>query len=192
MRAALVIIVLAAGGCATVPDSGVRASGAPLVVDVQEESWTALASRPVGQVTFTDAAGRQTGSATVSETHQVRMRQLHWRGMQDGRVISDEDLFRIAGDAEAAEIDRRYRRNGRIMQWAGAALALAGLVELVVARQRGWTESRGAQIAAGAAYGGLVGGIMFVVWGRKRLHPDRHPVGLARAQAAALRYNAGR
>jgi hypothetical protein len=188
MRGVVAAAALVLGGCAGVLPSGARATGEPLRVDVQEEQFSAVVSEPVGQVTMTDASGQKVGTATVSENRLVHMRDVHWRGVQGRLALSDEDLFRIAGDSEAAEIDRSYRRTGRLMRDAGAVLAVATLAELIAARAIGWRGSVADGVAIGC-YGGLIGGVMLVVYGHQRLVPDAHPVDRERAEDAVQRYN---
>jgi hypothetical protein len=176
MRAAarVTAAAIAASGCASILPSGVRATGEPLRVDVQEHQFSALVAEPVAQMTVTDDRGEKLGTATVTENRVVQMREVHWRGVQGRLALSDEDMFRIAGDAEAADIDHAYRRTGRLMRDAGALLV--------------WRGSAANAVAVGCL-GGLLGGVMLIVYGHKRLVPDAHPVERERAEDAVQRYN---
>jgi hypothetical protein len=189
MRILVAVTVAQLGGCATVPDSGVRASGAPLRVDVQDKSFNALRSVEVGQVRYEDAGGRRVGTATITQNEMMRFSDVRWHGIQGDRVISDEDLFRIAGDSEAADVDHAYRRTGRIMFWTGCVMASAGLAGMLLVRDPSVLDTTGGQLAAVASYGGFLGGAMLIIFGRMRLDPDRHPVPLERAQQAVGQYN---
>src|SRR5262249_13521691 len=142
----------------------------------------------VGQVTITDAGGQRVGTATVTENRMIQMREVHWRGVQGRLALSDEDLFRIAGDTEAADVDRAYRRTGRAMRDLGGMLVVGTLAELIVAHAIGWGGRTATGVALGC-YGGLLGGVLLVVYGHKRLVADTHPVERARAEDAVQRYN---
>jgi hypothetical protein len=189
MRAvAFVATAVATSGCVSILPSGARATGEPLRVEVQEHQFSALIAEPVGQVTMTDASGQRVGTATVTENRIVHMREVHWRGVQGRSALSDEDLFRIAGDTEAADVVHAYRRTGVLMRDVGSLLVVGTLAELVIARVTGWQGSTADSVATGCL-GGMLGGVMLVVYGKQRLVPDAHPVERERAEDAVQRYN---
>ncbi|MBS1121415.1 MAG: hypothetical protein H6Q90_3643 [Deltaproteobacteria bacterium] len=189
-HAVLVAVLVPALGCNMVLPSGRRPTGEPLVVEVRDKSYNVLRSHSVGQIELKDSSGRDVGTANLTENRLVHVPDVRWRALQGVQPISDEDLFRIAGDTEAAEIDRGFRRTSRLLMWTGALLTFGGLGEMVLARELEWTETSAGKAAFYPAYAGLIFGSWMMFAGLRRQQRDAHPVPLDRAREAAERYNA--
>jgi hypothetical protein len=183
---AVVLLVMSAG-CATLPATGAPATGEPLGTLRSSEAYAYLARDKVADVEYRDAAGRSAGSAAVYQDRVVRGVVVHWQPTQGGKVIDDEDFFRIAGDVAAAREIHDYRSQGLWLNRVGLALLATGAGGLVAYRAD--PGNRYARAVGGASALCLVLGGLWTLDGLYRMKPDHHLFDLGRASSDASDYN---
>ncbi|MCA9656307.1 MAG: phage holin family protein [Myxococcales bacterium] len=182
----LVLAVLLASGCAGMqPKSGVAPTGEPLSLSSQSSTHKETVSEKVGESDHYDADGNYLGSSEQYQDRTVTHSSFHWHPEQGNTPISDEDLFRLAGDTARADQARRYRRRGTAMAVGGGIVALAGtglaLAVPIAGQDVSGTQGLGMYIG-GATLAG-VGGLSFAL-GFKRMRADGHPFSYGEAQQA--------
>ncbi len=208
---AILLSCLGGLGCASLPATGVQATGAPLGVQTGTVIEHHQVSEKVGDVEHTDSSGRTVGRSAVYANRTVTTERDIWFPTQGGQRIDDKDFFTIAGDREAADEVQRYREKGITMNRVGlvtAGIGIAALVGGYVLMSNSSPESNpdgsasAPRASTGSTLGGafmLAGGVAIPVgallaWaGGARQKRDRHPVDdPARLQSDADRYNRDR
>lgn len=181
----LVLVALTTACASMQPKSGVAPTGEPLSLDTWTSTRKETISEKVGESDHYDADGNYMGTSEQYRDKTVTHSSFHWQPMQGSTPLSDEDFWRIAGDAAKAEKARKYRRNGAAMAVAGGvglvagtALALAGPLS---GDRFGETQKLGMYVGGGML--ASAGGFSFA-FGFKRLKLDGHPFGYGEAKAA--------
>jgi hypothetical protein len=192
-RAVTAVLAVQVTGCATLPKTGVvQATGEPLEVVWEQQTHEYVEQVKVAEVQHRDSQGRSLGSSDVVENKLRTYTTQRWYPAQGKSPLDDEDFFRIAGDARAAQEVREYREVGVLYNRlgigfvaAGGAVAIASLT-LKNAPVIGKNPNVGLYSSLGL---GLLG-----VWlyskAIGRLNPENHPVDANRATTAAKAYNA--
>jgi len=83
-KAAVLLALAAAAGCATNPATGLHATGQPLGVQTEAEHFAYQQQQKVGEVQYRDSSGRAAGSAGIYQTQVVQGTKIHWRPTQGG------------------------------------------------------------------------------------------------------------
>jgi len=190
LRSAVVVLV-ALTGCATLPITGVQASGEPLDVQSGLVTHTWTSNDKVAEIQHKDENGNSIGKSDVYEERQHSAQVLEWYPQQGGIRLDDEDFFRIAGDTDAASRIRASRESGVTLNKVGWGVVAAGLA--IVAG--GMAMRTSPDLADGGLYlssGGLLTasiGSMLVWWGIGKTR-DPHPINdLPYAERASRSYN---
>jgi hypothetical protein len=118
-------------GCATLPMTGVPATGEPLLADVTSERVNYVGQERVGQVVSKDASGRVVGTSEVYEDKLLTANITRWQVFQGNNKIDDEDFFRIGGDIQAADQIAARRDRAVVTNRVGWALLGVGLAAVV-------------------------------------------------------------
>ncbi len=185
----LTLLALALGGCATLaPHSGVPATGDPLSVESSTRRWKETHSEKVGESDHYNSDGDYVGTSEQYENKTVNKSSFHWRPRQGDAYISDEDLFRIAGDTAKADAARRYRRVGVLMTVGGSLAFVGGTTVALVGALGGASGNQALGMYIGGASLASAGGLS-AAFGFKRLTIEGHPHGIGEAKDAAQRYN---
>jgi hypothetical protein len=176
-------------GCATLPMTGVPATGEPLLADVTTERVNYVGRARVGEVVSKDASGNVIGTSEVYEDQLMSTNITRWQVFQGNNRIDDEDFFRIGGDIQAADqiADRRERAviTNRV-GWAVLGVGVAAVVGGLVLRSALAEEDKvgsittttpfvpGQYIALGGALAAIVGGSL--VWYSNAVAHLEHPL----------------
>ena len=178
-----VVALAACVGCASLPTTGVRATGEPLEFDFETSQHGYMTSQKVGEVQYRGAGGQNLGRAEVYRNKQVTYQKLEWTPKQGKLPISDEDFFRIAGLPDNADTIHSKVMNGYIASRVGLAIAVIGLglLGVGIARHDQRMSGGGLLLTAG---GGITVGI-----GGHALNPRNHVFPLDEARSAANAYN---
>jgi len=202
-RTALVVagvLVSSVWGCASLPKTGIEATGEPLNVEMRTETHTYTTQAKVGEVVHRDSSGRAVGTSEVYENRTGSYDVQRWQVFQGDTPIDDQDFFRIGGDIDSAKEIAASRQSGVTMNKVGVGLLIGGgalaLAGLFLGPALATKDANGIETSPGwtpyVMTGGLiavsVGGIMtFMGIAKvKREHPiDDAP----RANAVAKKYN---
>jgi hypothetical protein len=173
-------------GCATLPMTGVAATGEPLLADVHSENVQYVGKAKVGEVVSKDSSGRVVGTSEVYEDQLMSYNVTRWQLFQGPNKIDDEDFFRIGGDIQAADQiaamrDRAVATNrvGWVLLGIGVAALATGLVLQNTLKQEDETgfvtpSPLGSYLAIGGGVVGVVGGSL-VFYGNAAAHRE-HPL----------------
>jgi len=178
-----VIALAACVGCASLPTTGVRATGEPLGFDFETSQHGYMTSEKVGEVKVRTAGGQNAGSASIYRDKQVTYQKLEWTPKQGKTGISDEDFFRIAGLPDNADTIHSKVMHGFIASRVGLAIAVIGLGLLGAGLVRHDQRLSGGGLLL-TAVGGITVGI-----GGHALNPKNHVFPLNEAESAANAYN---
>lgn len=201
------LVAFTLSGClATLPVTGMRATGEPLWVDRQTRSTSYVVREKVAQVQHRTADGQSLGTSEVY-ADRLRTAQHEVAIPRQGRLeIDDEDFMRIAGEEKAANELRAHRETGIVMNRAGLGSLAGGIVAMLAGSAMlqadaggGATYEYGAPVRRGAlgqagAVTGTVGAVAVLVgaivaqMGASRQEP--HPTPPARLEIMAENYNA--
>ncbi|MBX7116529.1 MAG: hypothetical protein K1X64_19545 [Myxococcaceae bacterium] len=190
---AALISVLLSSGCATLPKTGVPASGAPLAINTEEVWEWNFETRKVGEEYR--ASQDSSGDWTVRKTGDIHKTSLtggdvtRWFALQDNLRIDDEDFFRITGQTGIADDVRDTRE--RALWWNRVGLGAAGLG--VVLGVVGGLLARNLD-SMGAGLTCLISGIILAPSGgylalRSKFQVDHQLTSVDLAQAYAAQYN---
>jgi hypothetical protein len=184
---------LAAAACATMPATGIPATGEPLGYRAETQHYAYTTQEKVAEVQYQDAAGRSAGSAAVYQPRTVTGSFTEWRPMQGSAFIDDEDFFRISGDVEAARAVRDFHERALLMNRLGLSLVLVSTAGLAAIRAAHLdTSATSTRVLGGASVLGLILGGSWAWAGYVHMKPESHIFDLDRARADAARYNAAR
>lgn len=162
-------------GCATLPMTGVPATGEPLLADVTSERVNYVGQERVGEVVSKDASGNVIGRSEVYEDKMMSANITRWQVFQGNNKIDDEDFFRIGGDIQAADQIAARRDRAVVTNRVGWALLGVGLAAVAggfILRSALTEEEKtggvttttpwipGQYIAGGGALVALVGGYL--------------------------------
>jgi hypothetical protein len=173
-------------GCATLPMTGVAATGEPLLADVHSENVQFVGKAKVGEVVSRDNSGRVVGTSEVYEDQLMSYNITQWQVFQGANKIDDEDFFRIGGDLQAAEQIARGRdravitnRVGWVLLGVGVAALATGLVLQSTLKQKDETgfvspSPIGSYLAIGGGVVGVTGGAL-VFYSNAAAHRE-HPL----------------
>ena len=182
-RSIAVIALAACVGCASLPTTGVRATGEPLGFDFETSQHGYITSEKVGEVKYHTAGGQNAGSASIYRDKQVTYQKLEWTPKQGKTGLSDEDFFRIAGLPDNADTIHAKVMHGFIASRVGLAIAVIGLGLLGAGMWRHDQRMSGGGLLL-TAVGGITVGI-----GGHALNPKNHVFPLNEAESAANAYN---
>jgi hypothetical protein len=177
------ILFILGTGCATLPKTGVKATGEPLSFDTGSSVHGYLTTEKVGEVEYRDQGGRNIGSADVYRQKAVTYRKFEWKPKQGNTSLSDEDFFRIAGESRAADEIHSHDQSAWIINRVGLGVVLVGLG--LLGGSFATKDTRLGGIGLGLV---TVGGITAYVGGN-RLAPDEHVLPYDRAKLTADEYN---
>lgn len=173
-------------GCATLPMTGVKATGEPLLADVHSENVQYVGKAKVGEVVSKDSSGRVIGTSEVYEDQLMSYNITQWQVFQGPNKIDDEDFFRIGGDIQAADQIATMReravitnRVGWVLLGVGVAALATGLVLQNTLKQEdsmgiATPSPLGSYLLIGGGVVGLVGGSL-VFYGNAAAHRE-HPL----------------
>ena len=184
-------LTLALPGCAMMqPRSGAAPTGEPLAVEGRTKRWKETQSEKVGESDHYSADGEYLGTSEQYRDKTVTKSSYHWQPKQGDTYISDEDLFRLAGDVARADQAKRYRRNGKLMTAGGAVLFVGGTAAAIAGAFGDFSsaQSYGMYVGGGlgAAAGGALGAFGFI-----RLTKDGHPFSEHEAREAIEQHPRG-
>ncbi len=179
----LALALAACVGCASLPTTGVKATGEPLGFDLETSQHGYITQEKVGEVQYRGAAGQNLGSASIYRDKQVTYQKLEWTPKQGKTQLSDEDFFRIAGLPDNSDNIHAKVMHGYIASRVGLAIAVIGLGLLGVGLWRHDQRFSGGGLGL-TAVGGITVGI-----GGHALNPRNHIYPLSEAESAANAYN---
>jgi hypothetical protein len=200
----MALALVGASACASMPRTGMPATGEPLSVHTGTVEQHHTVKEKVGEVEHKTSDGKVVGTSEVYADRDVTTYRDVWYGMQGSTKIDDEDFFRIAGDKEAADEVRSYRETGVTMNRIGLVAIIVGAAAMAggyyFTTQATTIEADGTvtnNSIGNLALPFLIGGGVAVTtggtltWlGARRTGADVHPVDdVPRAVRDAQKYN---
>jgi hypothetical protein len=183
--AVVAVAAMALSGCAYVHGIPPLAqpTGEPLALDVRHDVHSYMTQEKVAEVSYQGANGQSAGRAEIFRDKKVTYTKLEWRPRQGATPISDESLFRIAGDPDAADAIHDRYRSGWIVSRAGS-LVTAVALGLLGASFPLHNARMGRTGLILLPVGGITAGVGFAY-----LSPDDHLFPYDRAEMAVRAYN---
>ena len=100
----LLVLVALTTACASMqPKSGVAPNGEPLSIETWTSTRKETVSEKVGESDHYDSDGNYMGTSEQYQDKTVTHSSFHWQPMQGDTPISDEDFWRISGNAAKAD-----------------------------------------------------------------------------------------
>jgi hypothetical protein len=182
MRLVLVIALVSLwSGCASMPRTGVRATGQPLRIVEDVKVWRQRDN--VGEVRVEDQNGQRLATADVyaTQTHT----KWQWHAEQGGEPISDEDFFRITGQPRAAEESQRWHERNVRANHRGRWLLIGGVVGAIAGLAMPGIQAKALMAITGISVGSC--GLYLMLWSSDKM--QEHVVPVWDANELADRYN---
>jgi hypothetical protein len=183
-----------ASGCASLPEPVAVPTGEPLSVREHTETAHYTVKEKVGEVKYRDSKGYSRTDSVYANRKKTSHYQV-WSAYQGDAKISDDDLYRIAKDEEAAREVQEKRESGVRLNRIGLGTMLVGAIVAGTgyALMSQAKEGDNTTPFQGMLYGGMVGvsiGTVLTYMGISKTHVE-HPLDQSRATRAADNYNNG-
>lgn len=182
------IAILGLAACGANPATGIGSSGLPMRLRYAQGTGTYQSNDVVEENKIVNSeTGEDTGlteQKTALVTHSYHWQD--WTYYQGKLELDEQDYFRLAGDDDAYREVQRIRRNDKLKEYLGGALAIlgAGVGFYGVGDYKGQGNHVKSKPAVYGGFGVAIAGMYTFMWGAYDLKRE-HQLSTTRADADA-------